>query len=140
MRKQSPRVIGLVAAYLIVSGIGMIFGGIFGYMPDYTPSPGPVLGPLLSGFFWIVEAGITVLLGIASLVLFPFLLKGKGFARTAVIVLMSFEIAYMLEEYPRLIVTFPYVIISGLVIYFMYQPRTKEFFAAGTKIPANPVQ
>jgi hypothetical protein len=77
--------------------------------------------------FEAVNSVATLSMGAASWTL-SFFLRGTPWARTAVIILMLAEIGYMVEEYPWLIINFPYIIIGGVIVYYMYRPHAKGYF------------
>jgi hypothetical protein len=88
------------------------------------------------GALGVGTGGITIALGIFSFIVAYGLWKGKGWAWTLTVVLAIISIALnavsIATGNPGGIVS---IIISGVILYYVYRPHVKAYFGKGKPIP-----
>jgi|SRR5437879_2597793 hypothetical protein len=158
MQKHRPLGVTIIAILTIIEGILLLLGGVsliaVGALISVAPHTTTANILLVPQFFGVIPAAIgTVLLeiGIAYLVMFYGLLKGKGWAWTITIILVVIGIAIQIISTTSAAVfsaslvssslsnnvnTFLSGIIGGIiaiainvvVVYYLYRPNVKAYF------------
>lgn len=133
-----PTGVTIIAILNIISGIAMLAGGIGlsvagSLLPTMTtvdPNAGGqmALAGLLGGA-GVFIGGIMIILGIVSFIVAYGLLKGSGWAWTATVVLSIINaVMGIISLAGGNFTSIISIIISGIVIYYMYRPHVKAFF------------
>lgn len=139
-----PTGVTIIAILNIISGIAMLVGGLV------LAAAGSILPSLsmpdseLSGVpSWLIGTGaiaigiIMIILGIVSFIVAYGLLKGMGWAWTLTVVLSIISIVLNAISIASAnfggIVS---IIISAIILYYLYRPHVKSFFGKGSSAPA----
>lgn len=153
MTTNTKRPIGvtIIAILIIIGGIVLLIGGIsligLGAIFSLSSTEIDQAGPNSTGIAEIAALGmipivmgiIMLILGIAYLVVSYGLLKGKGWAWTITIIvtiiglIMQIISAIVIGSFTSSIITgltshIIGIIISGIIIYYMFRPHVKAFF------------
>ncbi len=117
--RKRPLGVTIVAILMIINGIILIAGGIGGV------SVGAVMGIPLIG----AASGVLVALGIAALIVAWGLIKGKGWAWIVTVILSIISIIMSIiaiagGNFGAVI----NLVISGVIVYYMYRPEVKAYF------------
>jgi hypothetical protein len=142
---KRPTGVTIVAILNIISGIIMLIGGIAlvaigSVLPGALPDTG--ISGLPEGAFGALGVGmggIILALGIFSFVVAYGLLKGMGWAWTLTVVLSVISIALnaisIVSGNAGGIIS---IIISGVILYYLYRPHVKAYFGKGVKASTQP--
>lgn len=141
-----PTGVTIIAILNIISGIVMLAGGlglaaIGSILPTMSAVDPNASGQLaiagLLGVGGVAVGGILIILGIISFVVAWGLLKGRGWAWTVTAVLAVISIIMGIVSLAAgnfgSIVN---IIISGVVLYYLYRPHVKAYFGKSTKLVA----
>ena len=117
--RKRPLGVTIVAILMIINGIILIAGGIGGV------SVGAAMGIPLIG----AASGVLVALGIAALIVAWGLIKGKGWAWIVTVILSIISIIMSIiaiagGNFGAVI----NLVISGVILYYMYRPEVKAYF------------
>ena len=154
MQRSRPTGVTIIAILNIIGGIIMVVGGIalmaagalipmlppeaFEQSQDLAPG-GMGLTEASAGFFGAGAAavgGITIAIGILSFVVAYGLLKGRSWAWTLTIVLSVISIVLnAISLVAGNIGAIVSIIISGIILYYMYRPHVKEYFGKAVTRP-----
>jgi hypothetical protein len=105
-----------------------------GQAPPIPPPPGaPPMGlQSLLGGIGIAIGGVLLAIAIASFVVAYGLLKGLGWAWTVTVVLAIISIVFnVISIATGNIAAIISVIISGIILYYLYRPHVKAYFGKG---------
>ena len=148
MEKNRPSGVTIVAVLAIVSGIILIVGAVFtiylvpsiitsqltSNMSDLrsTNQLSPELSPTLTGtiinIVYIVSSA-AIALGIAWFGLAWGLFTGKGWAWLISVILAIISVVFSIVSIMGANITsIPTLIISGIILYYMYRPQVKSYF------------
>lgn len=126
---------------LIVGLAAIAFASVIPLIPQDALDPEAMEGiditePWFAGVITAV-GGVSVAIGIASFIVAYGLLKGKGWAWTVTVVLaiiaIIFDAASIATGNFGSIIS---IIISGVIIYYVYRPHVKAYFGKGVKATA----
>jgi hypothetical protein len=157
--KSRPAGVTIIAILNIIGGIIMLFGAIAlitigSILPAFSPAifnqsrlqgnittgqpppipPGGVtsISPFLIGGIGIAIGGVLLAMAIASFVVAYGLLKGLGWAWTVTIILSIISIVFnAISIATGNISAVISIIISGIILYYLYRPHVKAFFGKG---------
>ena len=130
MTQHRPTGITVISILMIIGGLTLLFTGI-------APL---VIGPLISidsdystsslGFLITIGGLALVILGIASLIVSWGLLKGKRWARTITLIISFISIIFAIISLVSSgnLTQVISIIISGIIIYYMFTDKVKLFF------------
>ena len=133
---KRPTGVTIIAILNIIGGIIMLIGGIAAaaagaILPSLSISQSDLSGvpPILLGGGAIAIGIILIIIGILSFVVAHGLLKGRGWAWTLTLILSVISIVLNAIS----IVTGNFggiisIIISSVIIYYLYRPHVKAFF------------
>lgn len=148
MEKNCPSGVTIVAVLAIVSGIILIVGAVFTIylVPDIitsqltiemsnltstnqlSPEFGPTLTRAIINIVYIVSSA-AIALGIAWFGLAWSLFTGKGWAWLITVILAIISIVFSIVAIMGAYITsIPTLIISGIILYYMYRPQVKSYF------------
>jgi hypothetical protein len=148
--KSRPTGVTIIAILNIIGGIIMLLGGITlvaagTILPSLPPSafqngnltePNVNLSGIPLSFFGgtaIAIGGVLIAIGIVSFIVAYGLLKGMGWAWTVTLVLSIISIALnAISIASGNIGGIVSIIISGIIIYYLYRPHVKAFFGKAT--------
>ena len=107
-----------------------------------APVPPPGISPMVSqsilGGIGIAIGGVLLALAIVSFVVAYGLLKGLGWAWTVTIVLSIISIILnVISIAAGNIASIISIIISGIILYYLYRPHVKAYFGKGAS-PSSP--
>jgi hypothetical protein len=137
---KRPTGVTIIAILNIIGGIIMLIGGIaaatFGaVLPSLPISESDLSGvpPMFLGAGAIAIGGILIIIGVLSFVVAYGLLKGMGWAWTLTLVLSIISIvinavSIASGNFGGIIS----IIISAIIVYYLYRPHVKAFFGKGT--------
>jgi hypothetical protein len=98
----------------------------------------PMVSPSLLGGIGIAIGGILVAIAIVSFVVAYGLLKGRGWAWTITVVLSIISIVLnAISIAAGNIASIISIIISGIILYYLYRPHVKAYFGKGVS-PSPP--
>lgn len=137
---KRPTGVTIIAILNIIGGIIGLFGGIalvaIGSVLPSAFEQGADMGMMagMFGAFGIAIGGILLALAIFSFVVAYGLLKGSGWAWTLTVVLSVISIAFDAislagGNFGGIIS----IIISGVILYYVYRPHVKAYFGKGVK-------
>jgi hypothetical protein len=156
--KSRPTGVTIIAILNIIGGIIMLFGAIAliaigAILPTLppstfnqselqanltagqgpiTPPSVPMFSPSLFGGIGIAIGGVLLALAIVSFVVAYGLLKGLGWAWTVTVILSIISIVLnAISIAAGNIASIISVIISGIIIYYLYRPHVKAYFGKG---------
>jgi hypothetical protein len=156
--KSRPTGVTIIAILNVIGGIIMLFGAlaliaIGVILPTLPPttfnqsglqgnltagqasvSPGvpPMVPQSLLGGIGIAIGGVLLALAIVSFVVAYGLLKGLGWAWTVTIVLSIISIIFnVISIATGNIASIISIIISGIILYYLYRPHVKAYFGKG---------
>jgi hypothetical protein len=155
--RSRPTGVTIIAILNIIGGIIMLFGAIAliaigAILPTLPPSafnqselqgnitagqapipPGISMGsPSLLGGIGIAIGGVLLALAIVSFVVAYGLLKGLGWAWTVTVILSIISIALnAISIAAGNIASIISIIISGIILYYLYRPHVKAYFGKG---------
>ena len=148
--KSRPTGVTIIAILNIIGGIVMLIGGLVliaagTFIPSLPPSAleGSDLSGVPLGFLGggaIAVGAFIIALGIVSFIVAYGLMKGLGWAWTVTIVLsiisiISNAISIASGNFGGIVS----IIISGVILYYLYRPHVKAYFGKGAPKPnANP--
>jgi len=149
--KSRPTGVTIIAILNIIGGILMLAGGLVlvaagAFIPSLPPSTLEGSGMDLSGvplsFLGggaIAIGGVIIALGIISFIVAYGLMKGLGWAWTLTVVLSIISIVLNAIS----IATGNFggivsIIISGIILYYLYRPHVKAYFGKATKPDVSP--
>ncbi len=148
MEKNRPSGVTIVAVLAIVSGIILIVGAVFTIhlVPDIitsqltiemsnltrtnqlSPEFGPTLTRAIINIVYIVSSA-AIALGIAWFGLAWGLFTGKGWAWLITVILAIISVVFSIVAIMGAYITsIPTLIISGIILYYMYRPQVKSYF------------
>ena len=140
-----PIRVTMIAVLMVIGGIIMLIAGISAiaialFLPMAAQSrdlAGGISTTMLGGLATASGAFFPAL-GIASLVMWYGLFKGRGWARTAAVVLSIIGIVMSVVS----IVTgnlgsIVSIIINGVILYYLYRPHVKAYFGKAVSSPAS---
>jgi hypothetical protein len=148
MENNRPSGVTIVAVLAIVSGIILIVGAVFTIylVPSIITSRissemselsstnqlSPELGPTLTGaiinLVYIVSSA-AIALGIAWFGLAWGLFTAKGWAWLITVILAIISVVFSIVSIMGANITsIPTLIISGIILYYMYRPQVKSYF------------
>ena len=141
--KSRPTGVTIIAVLNIISGIIMLIGGfglaaIGSILPTMTTIDPNASGQMalagLLGPAGVALGGILIILGIISFIVAWGLLKGKGWAWSLTMILSIISIIINIVS----LVGGNFggvvnIIISGIIIYYLYRPHVKAFFGKSVK-------
>jgi uncharacterized membrane protein (DUF2068 family) len=140
-----PLGVTIIAILLIISGIVMIIGGagavaVAPFLPPLTQTEGMMIdsmsGALLS-VTAIISGIILLALGIAALFIAYGLIKARGWAWTAAVVLsIVVVIMSVVSIVTGNIGSIISLAINGVILYYLYRRHVKEYF--GKAVPSTP--
>jgi hypothetical protein len=143
-----PTGVTIIAILNIIGGIVMIIGGLalvaIGAILPAAFEQGMDSGMMglpaaMAGAFGIAMGGIAIALGIFSFIVAFGLLKGAGWSWTLTVVLSIISI--VLNAVSLVSGNFGgivSIIISAVVLYYLYRPHVKAYFGKGPKATAPP--
>jgi hypothetical protein len=104
-----------------------------GQAPPIPPPPGaPMVSPSLLGGIGIAIGGVLLAIAIASFIVAYGLLKGLGWAWTVTVVLAIISIVFnAISIATGNIAAIISIIISGIILYYLYRPHVKAYFGKG---------
>jgi len=131
---------------MLIAGLALVaVGAVIPGLPSSTFQQSPMAGGGLStisqsflGAGGIALGGILVALGIVSFVVAYGLLKGRQWAWTISIILSAISI--VLNAISIISGNFGgivSIIISGIIIYYLYRPHVKAYFGKGATTPSS---
>jgi hypothetical protein len=155
--KSRPTGVTIIAILNIIGGIIMLFGAITliaigAILPTLPPNvfnqselqanltagqapipPGvPMVSPSLLGGVGIAIGGVLLALAIVSFVVAYGLLKGLGWAWTVTVILSIISIVLnAISIAAGNIASIISIIISGIILYYLYRPHVKAYFGKG---------
>jgi hypothetical protein len=142
---RRPTGVTIIAILNIIGGIIMLVAGLVlvaagSILPSLSMSNGELSGmpSFLIGAAAIAIGIIMIILGIVSFIVAYGLLKGMGWAWTLTVVLSIITI--VLNAISIASGNFGGVIsmiISAIVLYYLYRPHVKSFFGKGSTAPAS---
>jgi hypothetical protein len=143
---KRPTGVTIIAILNIIGGIIMLVGGIGAaavgaLLPSLPISEGDLSGvpPMLLGAGAIAVGVILIIIGILSFVVAYGLLKGMGWAWTLTLVLSIISIVLnAISLATGNVGGIISIIISAIIVYYLYRPHVKAFFGKGPKM--NPTQ
>lgn len=129
----------MLVAGLALVAVGAVIPGFPSSAFQQSPMAGGGLSTLSQSFLGaggIAVGGILLALGIVSFVVAYGLLKGRRWAWTLTVVLSAISIVLNVIS----IVSGNFggivsIIISGIIIYYLYRPRVKAYFGKGATTP-----
>ena len=141
--KSRPTGVTIIAVLNIISGIIMLIGGfglaaISSILPTMTTIDPNASGQMalagLLGPAGVALGGILIILGIISFIVAWGLLKGKGWAWSLTMILSIISIIISIVS----LVGGNFggvanIIISGIIIYYLFRPHVKAFFGKSVK-------
>ena len=104
------------------------------------PSPGipPMVPQSLLGGIGIAFGGVLLAIAIASFVVAYGLLKGRGWAWTITVILSIISIvSNAISIATGNIASIISIIISGIILYYLYRPHVKAYFGKGISRPPS---
>jgi hypothetical protein len=137
---KRPTGVTIIAILNIIGGIIMLIGGIAAaavgaVLPSLPISESDLSGvpPMFLGAGAIAIGVILIIIGILSFVVAYGLLKGMGWAWTLTLVLSIISIvlnaiSIASGNFGGIIS----IIISAIIVYYLYRPHVKAFFGKGT--------
>jgi hypothetical protein len=140
-----PTGVTIIAILNIIGGIIMLFGGI-ALVAAGSILPSLQMTDELSGVpDWLIGTGaiamgiIVIILGIVSFIVAYGLLKGAGWAWSLTVVLSIVSIvlnaiSIATGNFGGIIS----IIISAIILYYLYRPHVKSFFGKGKPAAAQP--
>jgi len=141
--KSRPTGVTIIAVLNIISGIIMLIGGfglaaissIFPTMTAIDPNAsGQMAFAGLLGAAGVALGGILIILGIISFIVAWGLLKGKGWAWSLTMILSIISIIISIVSLAAgSFGSIVNIIISGIIIYYLYRPHVKAFFGKSVK-------
>jgi hypothetical protein len=144
--KSRPTGVTIIAILNIIGGIIMLIGGLFlitagALIPSLPPSAfedSDLSGIPISllGGGAIAVGAFTIALGIVSFVVAYGLMKGLGWAWTVTVILsiisiVSNAISIASGNFGGIVS----IIISGVILYYLYRPHVKVYFGKGAPKP-----
>jgi hypothetical protein len=161
--RSRPTGVTIIAILNIIGGIIMLFGAIAliaigAILPTLPPSafnqselqgnltagqapisPGvSMVSPSLFGGIGIAIGGVLLALAIVSFVVAYGLLKGLGWAWTVTVILSIISIVLnAISIAAGNIASIISIIISGIILYYLYRPHVKAYFGKGVS-PSPP--
>jgi hypothetical protein len=107
-----------------------------------TPIPSPGVPPMvpqsLLGGIGIAFGGVILAIAIASFVVAYGLLKGLGWAWTVTVILSIISIvSNAISIATGNIASIISIIISGIILYYLYRPHVKAYFGKGISRPPS---
>jgi hypothetical protein len=111
-----------------------------GQAPPIPPPPGaPMVSPSLLGGIGIAIGGVLLAIAIASFIVAYGLLKGLGWAWTVTVVLAIISIVFnAISIATGNIAAIISIIISGIILYYLYRPHVKAYFGKVARTDASP--
>jgi hypothetical protein len=159
--KSRPTGVTIITILVIIGGIVMLLIGLgfvtvgliiplvpqseFQELQQNLTADGDEIGvpqvpPFLIGGGFLAIGGMLIVIAIFSFVVAYGLLKGKSWAWTLTIVLSIISIAGAVISTATTGNFFNIIniIISGIIIYYLYRPHVKAYFGKGTRTNATP--
>jgi hypothetical protein len=103
-----------------------------GQAPLIPPPGAPMVSPSLLGGIGIAIGGVLLAIAIASFIVAYGLLKGLGWAWTVTVVLAIISIVFnAISIATGNIAAIISIIISGIILYYLYRPHVKAYFGKG---------
>jgi hypothetical protein len=139
-----PFGVTIIAILLIISGIVMIITGagavaIAPFLPPLGQTEDMMIGAIsgaLLGVTAIISGIILLALGIAALFIAYGLIKGRGWAWTAAVVLSIIVIIMsVVSIVTGNIGSIISLAINGVILYYLYRPHVKAYF--GKAVPST---
>jgi uncharacterized membrane protein HdeD (DUF308 family) len=119
--KHRPVSVTIIAILAIILGILAIFGGL-------VPLAFAAVLPEFSVYF-VVIGSILIAIGIAYLVVSYGLMKGRGWAWSVTIIISYIGIVFSIVAIVSgNFASIPQLIISIIIVFFLYRPQSKAFF------------
>lgn len=140
-----PLGVTIIAILLIISGIVMIIGGagavaIAPFLPPLAQTEDMMtdaISEALLSVTAIITGIILLALGIAALFIAYGLIKGRGWAWTAAVVLsIIVVIMSVVSIVTGNIGSIISLAINGVILYYLYRPHVKAYF--GKAVPSRP--
>ena len=154
--KSRPTGVTIIAILNIIGGIIMLFGGVTLLaagiiIPSLPPSafedgnltePNVNLSGIPPSFFGsaaLAMGGVIIAIGIVSFIVAYGLLKGMGWAWTVTVVLSIISIVLnAISIATGNIGGIVSIIISGIILYYLYRPHVKAYFGKAARTDATP--
>jgi hypothetical protein len=160
--KSRPTGVTIIAILSIIGGVIMLFGGIALLaagiiLPSIPPSafqngnltidgnltgsgmPLSGIPPSFFGGVAIAIGGVLIAIGIVSFIVAYGLLKGMGWAWTVTIILSIISIVLnAISIATGNIGGIVSIIISGIILYYLYRPHVKAYFGKAVRTDATP--
>jgi hypothetical protein len=163
--KSQPTGVTIIAILNIIGGVIMLFGAITliaigailptlpqttfnqsglqgnltaGQVPVPPPSVPPMVSQSLLGGIGIASGIVLLAIAIVSFVVAYGLLKGLGWAWTVTVILSIASIVFnAISIATGNIAAIISILISGIIIYYLYRPHVKAYFGKGVS-PSTP--
>jgi hypothetical protein len=160
--KSRPTGVTIIAILSIIGGVFMLFGGVTLLaagiiLPSLPPSafqngnltidetltgsgiPLSGIPPSFFGGVAIAIGGVLIAIGIASFIVAYGLLKGLGWAWTVTIILEIISIVLnAISIATGNIGGIVSIIISAIILYYLYRPHVKAYFGKAVRTDASP--
>jgi hypothetical protein len=166
--KSLPTGVTIIAILTVIGGVTMVVGGVLvvlagAFISSLPPSAfedafnrgnltinGNLTSPAISlsgitpSFFGGIAnaiGGVLIAIGILSFIVAYGLLKGIGWAWTVTVILSIISIvlnAISIATTGNIIGGIVSIIISGIIIYYLYRPHVKAYFGKGVSRPPPP--